>query len=124
MCLSCREQRRLNLIRGSLSRSDPGLAAMLAIFSRLAAGEAMPGREQLRRSVHPLAALWRAAASAARRLIGWAAALVAASRRGAECIRRRSGPRARRETARPGTAEVIGHAAPAPPRREDGHQPE
>jgi hypothetical protein len=43
-------RRRLRRIDRELRRSDPELASMLSIFSRLNAGEIMPGREQLRTS--------------------------------------------------------------------------
>lgn len=43
-------RRRLRRIDRKLRRSDPELASMLSIFSRLTAGETMPMREQLRRS--------------------------------------------------------------------------
>jgi hypothetical protein len=42
--------RRLRRIDHEPRRSDPDLASMLSIFSRLNAGEAMPMWEQLRRS--------------------------------------------------------------------------
>jgi hypothetical protein len=41
-------RRRLRRIDRELRRSDPELAAMLSIFSRLNAGEMMPGWEQIR----------------------------------------------------------------------------
>ena len=43
-------RRRLRRIDRELRRSDPELAAMLSIFSRLNAGEMMPGWEQVRTS--------------------------------------------------------------------------
>ncbi|MGD0700493.1 MAG: hypothetical protein ABSA02_11480 [Trebonia sp.] len=43
-------RRQLRRIDRELRRSDPELASMLSTFSRLAAGERMPGREQLRTS--------------------------------------------------------------------------
>lgn len=48
MSLSRRQQRLLNQIDAAVSRSDPRLAGMLAVFTRLTAGEPMPRREQLR----------------------------------------------------------------------------
>jgi hypothetical protein len=42
--------RRLRRIDRELRRSDPQLASMLSIFSRLNAGETMPGWEQVRTS--------------------------------------------------------------------------
>ena len=47
MCLSVREQRLLDTIDETTSRSDPRLASMLATFARLTADEAMPDRERL-----------------------------------------------------------------------------
>lgn len=62
MTLSHRERRLLNEIDASLSASDPKLAAMMGIFSRLAAGERLPG--QLRRWDQPVAHMRVAAAMA------------------------------------------------------------
>src|ERR1700683_2342408 len=45
-----RGRRRLRRIGRELRRSDPELASMLSIFSRLNAGEMMPGWEQVRTS--------------------------------------------------------------------------
>ena len=45
-----RGRRRLRVIDRELRRSDPELASMLSIFSRLNAGEMMPGWEQVRTS--------------------------------------------------------------------------
>jgi hypothetical protein len=45
-----RGRRRLRRIDRELRRSDPELASMLSIFSRLNAGEMMPGWEQVRTS--------------------------------------------------------------------------
>ena len=44
-------RRRLRRIDRELRRSDPELASMLSIFSRLNAGETMPGWEQMRTPV-------------------------------------------------------------------------
>jgi hypothetical protein len=44
------EQRALDSIRDRLAGSDPELARLLATFTRLASGEEMPAREQLRAS--------------------------------------------------------------------------
>ena len=46
MSLNYRQQCELHRIESRLLRSDPRLAAMLAMFDRLAAGEHMPGWEQ------------------------------------------------------------------------------
>jgi hypothetical protein len=43
-----RQQRLLREIDKAVCRCDPRLASMLAIFARLAAGEQMPAREQLK----------------------------------------------------------------------------
>lgn len=48
MSLSGREQQALDTIKDRLSVSDPKLAALLATFTRLAAGEAMPACEKIR----------------------------------------------------------------------------
>jgi hypothetical protein len=42
------ERRALAAIEAGLARSDPGLAALLRIFSRLASAEAMPVRGKIR----------------------------------------------------------------------------
>jgi hypothetical protein len=47
MSLSGREQRKLDSIRERLTGSDPGLAALLATFTRMASGEDMPSREMI-----------------------------------------------------------------------------
>ena len=51
------ERRALDSIRDGLARSDPRLAALLATFTRLASGEAMPVRDELR--ARPLRAIRR-----------------------------------------------------------------
>jgi len=48
MRLSLRERRNLRRINRTLRGADPRLASMLDMFSRLAAGDAMPPHEQLR----------------------------------------------------------------------------
>jgi hypothetical protein len=47
MTLPYRHERVLRRADHALRRSDPELASMLSIFTRLAAAEAMPAREQL-----------------------------------------------------------------------------
>jgi len=42
MSLNYRQQRQLQRIESLLLRSDPQLAAMLAMFGRLSAGQRMP----------------------------------------------------------------------------------
>jgi hypothetical protein len=48
MGIAYRQRRLLRRTDRALRRSDPQLAAMLAMFSRLHAGAGMPDREQLR----------------------------------------------------------------------------
>ncbi len=48
MSLSAREQQALESIEDRLAESDPGLASRLGIFSRLASGEEMPERDEIR----------------------------------------------------------------------------
>jgi len=48
MSLNEPERQALGWIEDGLAGSDPRLAAMLTIFSRLAAGEEMPAREKIR----------------------------------------------------------------------------
>src|SRR5260370_24914582 len=47
MSLSRRQQRQLYRIESGLLRADPQLAAMLGIFGRLSASQAMPSWEQV-----------------------------------------------------------------------------
>ena len=47
MSLSHHHQRQLYRIEAGLLRADPRLAAMLGIFGKLFAGQAMPAREQV-----------------------------------------------------------------------------
>jgi len=55
MSLSAWEQHALDSIRNGLADSDPALAARLAMFTRLASGEAMPVRDKLRAASQRLA---------------------------------------------------------------------
>lgn len=48
MSLNEPQMQALGWIEDSLAGSDPRLASMLNIFSRLAAGEEMPAREKIR----------------------------------------------------------------------------
>ncbi|HEY1347981.1 MAG TPA: hypothetical protein VGF54_23575 [Streptosporangiaceae bacterium] len=50
MSLSGWEQQALDSIKDRLAGSDPGLAALLATFTRLASGEEMPVREEIPRA--------------------------------------------------------------------------
>ena len=47
MSMSAWEQDALDSIRDGLTDSDPALVAQLAMFTRLASGEAMPVREKI-----------------------------------------------------------------------------
>ena len=47
MTLAYRQERLLRRADHALRQSDPDLASMLSIFTRLTAAERMPGREQL-----------------------------------------------------------------------------
>jgi hypothetical protein len=47
MSLNYRQQHQLYRIESRLLRSDPHLAAMLAVFARLSADQHMPAREQI-----------------------------------------------------------------------------
>jgi hypothetical protein len=66
MRLSLIERWRLRRMAKAVGRADPRLAAKLAIFSRLAAGDPMPGHERLnapgRQSQAPLMLRHRPAA--------------------------------------------------------------
>ena len=48
MGLSAGEQQALDSIEDGLAGSDPKLASLLATFTRLTAGEALPAREKIR----------------------------------------------------------------------------
>ena len=69
MQFPCRRQWPLRRMSRDLRRSDPHLAAMLAIFARLTAGEAITSEEQ---STSPGARAWRGLA-----WLGWATVHVA-----------------------------------------------
>lgn len=47
MSLSAHDRQELGAIENEFIASEPRLVAMLSTFSRLAAGEAMPGRERI-----------------------------------------------------------------------------
>lgn len=66
MSISEREQQALDFIEEDLAGSGAELAAKLAVFTRLTAGETMPPRESVRCSASPpRAGLVRAGAGAA-----------------------------------------------------------
>jgi hypothetical protein len=50
---ACDISENLGAIEEALAASDPRLAAMLSTFTRLVAGEAMPGRERIRTGQPP-----------------------------------------------------------------------
>lgn len=70
MSMSVREQRQLDTMGEAVSRSDARLAAMLATFARLTAGEPMPEREQLTSPAGRGGAL-HAVGAAMARFIAW-----------------------------------------------------
>jgi hypothetical protein len=51
MSIPYRQRRRLRHLRRSFCLADPRVAAMLSMFSRLSAGEAMPAQERVQRRV-------------------------------------------------------------------------
>jgi hypothetical protein len=74
MGLSFRQWWQLRGIEHGLCRSDPHLAAMLAIFAKLSAGETVLGREQVHRPgtwVRPVLAVLAAAMSCLAAAVGW-----------------------------------------------------
>lgn len=76
MSLRRREQRQLQLTDRAVSRSDPQLAGMLAVFSRVAADEPMPCHEELRTLANGMPGRMRPAAAAIRFLIARIGAVV------------------------------------------------
>ena len=73
MSLSHHQQHQLHRIETGLLRADPQLAAMLGIFGKLSAGQAMPSREQVptrRDRVRQAAALTMQAVTLAAAAIG------------------------------------------------------
>ena len=73
MSLPYRQRRRLRRTRRTLHVSEPRLAAMMIMFARLNAGEAMPARERVRRRLPwPVRALARTVRALARAV--WAVA--------------------------------------------------
>lgn len=69
MSFSAWEQDALDSIKNGLAESDPALAARLAIFTRLASGEAMPARDTLQAASERLAR--HPARQAPARRTGW-----------------------------------------------------
>jgi hypothetical protein len=51
--LDAHERQELDLIEDEIVGSDPGLASRLATFARLATGEELPAREQVRAARRP-----------------------------------------------------------------------
>ena len=82
MGISERERQALGSIEDRLAGSDPTLASMLAIFSRLTSGEEMPARERVRaprqRALPSERPRWDPLLSARQRhlLLGWRPALL------------------------------------------------
>jgi hypothetical protein len=74
MSLPAVQQRTLDVIADGLRRSEPKLAAMYAIFTRLCSSEALPGREQLTASGGRLT--WRSALFASHIVISFVLLLV------------------------------------------------
>jgi len=73
MSLSHHQQRQMYRIEAGLLRADPQLAAMLGIFGKLSAGQAMPSWEQVparRDRIRQAAALTVQAATLAAAAIG------------------------------------------------------
>jgi hypothetical protein len=76
MRLSFRQWWQLRGIEHGLRRSDPHLAAMLAIFAKLSAGETVLGREQVHRHrpgnwVRPVLAVLAATMRCLAAAVGW-----------------------------------------------------
>jgi DUF3040 family protein len=104
MSLNHHQQRQLYRIESRLLSSDPHLAAMLAVFGRLSAGQRMPAWEQIatrvdriRQAAALIAKSIAAMAAAAGLLVGAVVALVAAivmgrRARPAQPARQRTGP--------------------------------
>jgi hypothetical protein len=65
MSLSRRQRRLLSRIDDAVGQSDSRLASMLAVFGELAAGEELPGHEQLRTPRSRVRTGWPPAAAAA-----------------------------------------------------------
>ena len=74
MSLPAAQQHTLDSIADRLRRSEPKLAAMYAIFTRLCSSEALPGREQLRASRERLT--WRSTLFACHVVISFVVLLV------------------------------------------------
>jgi hypothetical protein len=71
MCLSAREQRRLDSIGEAARRSDARLSLMMVTFGQPAAGEPMPEREQLAATPGRAVAALHAAAAAVAEVVTW-----------------------------------------------------
>lgn len=85
MSLPYRQRRRLWRTRRTLRLSEPRLAAMMIMFARLNAGEAMPDRERVRRRLPWLA---HALAHAVWAVLRWCARVIASCGRAVvSCVR-------------------------------------
>jgi hypothetical protein len=75
MSLSARDQQALNSMEHRLAPADPRLASLLATFTRLADGEALPAREKIRaggqRITRPLLGLPHRGRAATSRRSDW-----------------------------------------------------
>ncbi len=99
MSLSHHQQRQLHRIETGLLRADPQLAAMLGIFGKISAGQAMPAWEQVparRDRVRQAAALTVQAVTLAAAAIGLLLRAVLA------LLIAAAGPRRRRRLPAPG----------------------
>jgi hypothetical protein len=90
MSLPYRQQRQFGVIEAGLRQSDPQLAAILAMFGRLCAGDRMPAWEELRsgqgrlsRAVNRILTAIAAAATAVSAQLRAALALITCAIRGA-----------------------------------------
>jgi hypothetical protein len=69
--LNAKDRQALESIEARIAGSDPKLASMLDAFTRLTAGEEMPGQKSLHRSSAHAMRSWRTLRLARRRLLGW-----------------------------------------------------
>jgi hypothetical protein len=96
MSLNHRQLHRLHRIESGLLRSDPQLAAMLAVFTRLSAGQYLPAWEQVptrqERIRHAAASIVKAIAVAVGLLLNAVRGLVRAVVTGHQARPRPEGP--------------------------------
>jgi hypothetical protein len=114
MCLSLNEWRALRGIGRQVCRSDPQLASLLAIFSRLSAAEAMPGHERMRHGADRILARLALAVTAATRTVVRVIARPARALRALRAARLAARPTSRtRHTAGPRRRSWIDTRTPA-----------